>query len=63
MILNTIEILDKRNCCGCTSCAQKCPKNAIEMIEDKEGFLFPSINKEKCINCGLCIKTCPMLNY
>lgn len=61
--MNTIEILDKRNCCGCTSCAQKCPKNAIEMIEDKEGFLFPSINKEKCINCGLCIKTCPMLNY
>ena len=63
MILSTIENLKKNNCCGCTSCVQKCPKNAIEMVEDKEGFLFPSINKEKCINCGLCVKTCPMLNY
>ena len=61
--MSTIEILDKRNCCGCTSCVQKCPKNAIEMVEDKEGFLFPFINKEKCVNCGLCVKTCPMLNY
>ena len=57
-----IEIDNKKNCCGCTACANICPKNAIEMKDDKEGFLYPTIDKEKCINCGLCNKICPILN-
>ena len=40
----------------------RCPKNAIEMLEDSEGFLYPHINKEKCINCGLCEKVCSNFN-
>lgn len=59
--MSTIEILDKNECCGCSSCVQKCPKNAITMIEDEEGFLYPIIDKEKCIDCGLCSKVCPQL--
>ncbi len=47
---------------GCSACYNICPKNAIEMCEDKEGFKYPKINKEKCINCGLCEKICPMIN-
>ena len=27
----TIEKLDKKDCCGCSDCAQKCPVKAIEM--------------------------------
>lgn len=57
-----IEISDKVNCCGCTSCMNICPKNAITMISDEEGFLYPKIDEEKCINCGLCKKACPILN-
>ncbi len=57
-----IEIKDKRKCCGCSACANVCPKNAIEMKYDDEGFAYPTINKEKCINCGLCEKICPILN-
>lgn len=57
-----IEIKDKELCSGCTACKSICPKNAIEMVEDKEGFLYPKVNKEKCINCGLCKKICPILN-
>ena len=59
--MDTIEIVKKNECCGCGSCAQKCPKKAISMIENEEGFLYPQINKEKCINCGLCSKVCPQL--
>lgn len=59
--MSTIEILDKIECCGCSSCVQKCPKNAISMIENEEGFLYPIIDKEKCIDCGLCAKVCPQL--
>lgn len=59
--MSTIEELEKKECCGCSSCAQKCPTGAISMIENEEGFLYPSIDKEKCINCGLCSKVCPQL--
>lgn len=59
--MNTIEKLDKLECCGCSSCVQKCPQNAIEMKANNEGFFYPKINKEKCINCGVCVKVCPQL--
>lgn len=57
-----ICIDEKSDCCGCTACKNICPKGAIEMVEDSEGFRYPKINKEKCIDCGLCKKTCPILN-
>ena len=28
------------------------------MSPDNEGFLYPSVDEKKCINCGLCIETC-----
>lgn len=57
-----IEIKERSTCCACQACYNKCPKNAIEMIEDEKGFKYPKINKEKCINCGLCDKVCPIIN-
>ena len=32
------------------------------MIEDKEGFLYPVIDKIKCVNCKLCEDVCPISN-
>lgn len=49
---------DKHDCCGCTACVSICPANAIEMVEDEEGFLYPQINVNKCIKCNTCIKIC-----
>ncbi|WP_302518813.1 Coenzyme F420 hydrogenase/dehydrogenase, beta subunit C-terminal domain [Megamonas funiformis] len=57
-----IEIKDKKNCCGCSACYSICPKNCIEMKADREGFLYPKINKDLCINCGLCENVCPIIN-
>ena len=57
-----IEVDIKEECCGCTACKNICPVNAIEMKEDKEGFLYPIVNEEKCIKCELCKKVCPVLN-
>lgn len=57
-----IKIKEKINCCGCQACFNICPKNAIEMKEDEKGFKYPCINIEKCINCGLCEKACPIIN-
>lgn len=50
----------KEECCGCTACYAICPKNAISMVEDEEGFLYPIIENEECIMCGQCIKVCPI---
>lgn len=47
-------------CCGCRACEQKCPKGAITMVADREGFLVPRIDQSKCVQCGLCAKVCPL---
>lgn len=57
-----VKIEEKDLCCGCTACYSVCPKNAIKMVRDNEGFLYPKVDIEKCINCGMCKKVCPILN-
>lgn len=57
-----IDIKNKVDCCGCNACGDICPTDAIEFITDNEGFWYPKVNLDKCINCGLCEKTCPMLH-
>lgn len=57
-----IHITDKKNCCGCSACVQRCPKQCIRLEEDTEGFLYPQVDEKTCIKCGLCEKVCPILN-
>lgn len=56
------EILDLvKTCTGCFACANCCPKDAISLPENSEGFYFPVIDNEKCIDCDLCDKVCPQV--
>lgn len=48
-------------CSGCFACANVCPKDAIALPANFEGFYFPVIDQGKCIDCGLCDKVCPQL--
>lgn len=57
-----ISIKDKKDCCGCSSCVQSCPKKCITLRQDVEGFLYPSVDETSCIGCGKCEKACPMLH-
>lgn len=54
--------LEKEECCGCKACDNVCPKSAIIMKCDSEGFWYPVIDNKKCINCSLCEKVCPVLS-
>ncbi|MCI2108036.1 MAG: Coenzyme F420 hydrogenase/dehydrogenase, beta subunit C-terminal domain [Bacteroidales bacterium] len=53
-----IKLDDRRDCCGCSACASICPQSAISMLPDGLGFLYPSIDMDKCVNCGLCERVC-----
>lgn len=51
-----------KNCTGCQACSQICPKNCIQMRPDREGFLYPVVDEQACVHCGLCEKVCPVLH-
>ena len=57
-----ISGLKKEKCYGCYACYNVCPLNAIDMLEDEEGFEYPKVNEEKCINCKRCLRACPSIN-
>ncbi len=57
-----IILADNKTCTGCYSCMNACPKGAISMMEDREGFFQPVIDTQMCVECGLCQKSCPVLN-
>lgn len=57
-------ICDIRNCSGCGACAGVCPKHCITLASDKykDGHIYPVIAQDACIDCGLCVRTCPANN-
>lgn len=56
-----IHITDKQKCCGCNACGDICHKGSITFKTDLEGFWYPEVNMESCINCHLCEKVCPII--
>lgn len=57
-----IQINNLIDCCGCNACGDACVFNAIIFKTDIEGFWYPEVNMDKCTNCGLCEKVCPIIN-
>lgn len=49
-----------KNCCGCNACEQVCPKKCIIFTRDKEGFMYPQIDHDICVDCGVCLRHCPI---
>lgn len=60
--LENIKICDPEKCTGCSLCKQVCPVNAIKMIKNTEGFIYPKIDLNKCTHCNLCRRNCIVLN-
>lgn len=56
--MDTVLNKEKRDCCGCSACSFVCPVGAISMRKDDCGFMYPDVDGERCIQCGLCLRAC-----
>lgn len=55
------HLADHNRCTGCGACASGCPRDAITMERDKEGFAYPAVDLDACVHCGHCTAVCPAL--
>lgn len=55
-------LANRLHCTGCAACKNGCPKDAISMVPDKEGFSYPVVDPQACIRCGHCTAICPALH-
>ena len=55
-------LADRTSCTGCSACQAVCPKTAISMRPDAEGFLRPQVDPDRCIGCYRCEQVCPVLH-
>ena len=56
--MNKIDIGSPELCTGCLACVNICSRNAINVVKNDTGFLYPRIDESKCINCGKCEELC-----
>lgn len=52
----------KSTCCGCGACMSVCPKGAIALQPDVDGFVYPQVDEAKCVHCNLCETVCAYRN-
>lgn len=48
----------KHSCTSCQMCAAVCPKNAITISLDKDGFYRPIVDNNLCVDCSICTNIC-----
>lgn len=53
---------EKKDCYACAACMNICANQAITMEIDENGFTFPKVNNDLCVNCKCCLKVCPSRN-
>lgn len=58
---NNILNISSTKCTGCYACSFVCPQSAI-LLKEVDGFRTATVNNQKCINCGLCLKVCHRIN-
>ncbi len=56
--MNINDLSQLRPCTSCQMCGAVCPVAAITIQLNENGFYRPVVDDRKCIDCGLCVKSC-----
>lgn len=56
--MNILDSSAIRKCTSCQMCAAVCPKGAITIELDMNGFYRPIVDDAKCVDCSICTKVC-----
>jgi len=59
-ITTTLGLPGPEHCAGCSACVATCPRHALALHADTEGFLQPQVEIDLCIRCGRCAAACPV---
>lgn len=51
----------KKECIGCLNCYNLCKFGAVNLKEDRLGFVYAEIDENKCTGCNMCKNKCPIL--
>lgn len=58
-----IVLPDKYHCTGCQACVDSCRFDALHSIIGADGHIYVKINRDKCTQCGMCMRTCPLASH
>lgn len=53
-----ITAISEGTCTSCQLCAAVCPKQALSIRLDDDGFYRPVLAKDLCVDCGICTNVC-----
>lgn len=56
------QLASEKQCTGCMACLDSCPQNAI-VITQKNNMPFVNIDIDKCVECHICERTCPIVSH
>ena len=59
---NLPQLASESSCTGCKLCSYNCKQGAISFISNSFGFLYPSVDYEKCVGCKKCERDCPVIS-
>lgn len=57
-----MKLASSTECTGCMACIDSCSHQALRSIIDPNGYYQIDFDTNKCVECGLCTRTCPVLS-